>query len=210
MTKATENPFDDLLGELDVLAKAMKSDDTTAAAAADAGVQDTGGEGDGGDGVGEGDGDGDDVLGKSFKVQLEDGTTADAFDATAMLKAMGLRIDGVGSQLMKGMTAITSLVKAQGDTIKSQGALIKSLQGELSKIGGQGRGRQATVAVVGTTANTDGGGKAAMTKDEILTKALALSGKGLMTSLDVSRVQSHLNNGLALPADLATAISAAA
>ena len=213
-TGAGANPFDTLLDELDVMTKAMKPDDTTAAAAADSGVQDTGGdEGEGGEGGGEGDDDGDEVFGKSFKVKLADGTETEAFDGTEMMKALNARIGTVGADMLKGMGAITALLKKQGETIVAQGALIKSLQGELGKLGNQGRGRNTTVVLngggQGGGANNNGGSKPEpMGREAILAKALSLATAGKLMSTDVARVESYLNSGLQLPPDLARVIAA--
>ena len=92
--------FDELLGELETLAKAQpaeEGDEKIVAAAAEGGGQGSGepdGDEGAGDGMGDGDGDeGKPPMAKSFRVKLEDGTEVDAQDGTELVKALQDRIE---------------------------------------------------------------------------------------------------------------------
>lgn len=204
-----ENDFDALLGELDVLSKALPPDDTTNAdgtqkivdAAADGAAQSTG-EGEGGEGGGEGD-----VMGKSLRVTLADGTEVDALDGTAMVKALSEDVSGFSGTLMKSLQLQTKVLAAQNSKLVEQGKLIKSLQGEVARMGNTGRGRATQLSV---HEKPTAGGPAAPTPAqnrqagaELMAKALSSVGKeGGMTAIDVSRMESYLNRGEAIPANL--------
>lgn len=204
--------FEALLGELDLL-KSMPSNDATMGGADDAtaGGAGDGGEGGGGeeDGGREGD-EGDEAFGKSFKVTLADGTEAEAYDGTAMMKSLRtdlLGLQGDNEALAKALGGAVEAIKAQREAIISQGTLIKSLQADLAKLAGQGSGRRSVLNVLEKTATTApaaaSGGAQKITPQGFMAKALSLQKSGELNATDVARCEMNLNKFGQLPPDLA-------
>lgn len=208
---AENNDFAALLAELEPLAKAMPKadcddkkagegdaaddkagDDKIAAAAAD--------------GAAEGD-DGEEPFGKSFKVTLDDGTEVDAFDGTAMMKALHGQIEILQADrdgMFKALTAATEAVKFAREAIGEQGALIKSLQGEVAALRNTGSGRRSVVSVLEKPNTTVPAGKPdPLTPATYMAKALSLQGQGKLSAVDIARGEAHLNKFGQLPAELA-------
>lgn len=207
---ASASEFDALLGELDVIAKAMpavaaKTDDDkddkddkaaagkVAAAAADGANADAATTEDKDD---QQNGD----FAKSFKVTLENGTEVEAFDGTEMTKA--LRTDIEERKRETGL-----LLKAMGQAsimLKAQGELIKSLQGEVKRLGASGSGRRTVMTVREPAEQAAAAGQPYPT---VMAKALSLQKEGKMTGMDVCRVEAHVNRFGEIPADLAALLA---
>jgi hypothetical protein len=83
------------------------------------------------------DGDKDDKgeeFGKAFKVTLADGTEAEAFDGTAMLKALHTEhtklaevVEAQRADMQKAMEILVAVAKDQRKTIADQADLLKAL-----------------------------------------------------------------------------------
>ena len=210
--------YEKLLEELETMAKAMPGDDAAdddkiAAAAAEAnpdadgdGKNDVTGDGlnpEGSEGLGdEGEGDGDDeeTMGKSFALKLEDGTELEAIDGTELVKSLMARVESNEGTVMKALgTAV--------DLLGKQGNMIKSLQDEVKKLAGEGRGRKTVVSVsekpvAGATMAKSQGAADGLSANEFMAKALAAQASGRLTGLDVARAESALNKGLPVPQDV--------
>ena len=136
---------------------------------------------------------------KSFAVTLADGTEAEAYDATAVLKAMGAtlaatrednkRLTGQMEAMAKAMTTLTN-------TVASQATMLKSL-------GSQPAGRRSVAQ--DTTPPPQ-----ALNRQDVLAKAMTAMQAGKIGSLEVSSIETRLNKGLALTPELARAIGVAA
>ena len=209
--------YEKLLEELETMAKAMPGDDAAdddkiAAAAANAnpdadgdGDNDVTGEhiepdGDEGAGAEGGDGDGDETMGKSFALKLEDGTELEAIDGTELVKSLMARVESNEGTVMKALGTAVELIGKQGD-------MIKSLQDEVKKLSGEGRGRKAVVSVsekpvAGATMAKSQGAAEGLSANEFMAKALAAQASGRLTGLDVARAESALNKGLPVPQDV--------
>lgn len=209
--------YEKLLEELETMAKAMPGDDAAdddkiAAAAANAnpdadgdGDNDVTGEhiepdGDEGAGAEGGDGDGDETMGKSFALKLDDGTELEAIDGTELVKSLMARVESNEGTVMKALgTAV--------DLLGKQGNMIKSLQDEVKKLAGEGRGRKTVVSVsekpvAGATMAKSHGAADGLSANEFMAKALAAQASGRLTGLDVARAESALNKGLPVPQDV--------
>lgn len=209
--------YEKLLEELETMAKAMPGDDAAdddkiAAAAANAnpdadgdGENDVTGddlnpEGLGDEGEGEGDGDDEETMGKSFALKLEDGTELEAIDGTELVKSLMARVESNEGTVMKALgTAV--------DLLGKQGNMIKSLQDEVKKLAGEGRGRKTVVSVsekpvAGATMAKSQGAADGLSANEFMAKALAAQASGRLTGLDVARAESALNKGLPVPQDV--------
>lgn len=215
MTTKSKSPFDSLLQELDGmeedLQKSMPADgedgadgdDDKIAAAAEDGNADA--DGDGEDDVNtDGDDDGDDNDGddgrmaKSFTLKLDDGSEVEAVDGTELVKALMARVETNEGQMTKALQSAVNLIKSQGD-------LIKSLQGQVAKLGDSGRGRKTLLTVtekkpVSELRKSEGSeGDEGMTANEFMAKALSAQAAGRITGSDVAVAESYLNRGLAVP-----------
>lgn len=212
--------YEKLLEELETMAKAMPGDEgadddkiqaAAAAANPDAdgdGENDVtgddlnpeGGEGLGDEGEGEGDGDDEETMGKSFALKLEDGTELEAIDGTELVKSLMARVESNEGTVMKALgTAV--------DLLGKQGNMIKSLQDEVKKLAGEGRGRKTVVSVsekpvAGATMAKSQGAADGLSANEFMAKALAAQASGRLTGLDVARAESALNKGLPVPQDV--------
>lgn len=209
--------FEKLLEELDTLQTLQKSeaaDMDTDGAGDDAGIAEAAAEGEGDEGHpepdgdeglgGEGDGDGDEGgegIAKSFSFTLENGEQVDAIDGTELVKSLIDRFDAQESTLAKAMGGVVELLKSNAETIRAQGDLIKSLQGEVKRIGGEGRGRKAVVSVAekpvsDTLAKSEPDG---MKPGEFMAKALSAQKANRISGLDVSIAETSLNRGMPIP-----------
>ena len=214
--------YDELLAEIGVLAKAMPAvgDAKVEAAAKEGGMEpNAGGEEPLAKGTEpeeeEDDEGGDDMMGKSFQVTMPDGTVAEVFDGSQMMKALTTEVE-----TLKGSNAdlTAKLEAATGELSKSLQAhtgllgMVKSLQGDVARLGAAGRGRSAQLTVLDKPAATapvpatdpaaDGNALMAKAMDAFTRKI------GGITSTDIASAEARLNRGLPFPADLAARLPA--
>lgn len=216
-----------LVGDLDLL-KAQQAD-TAAAAEEDANIAAAAGTGDDaaadgmsnnvdpeGDttddpaGTGEADEDdkdGEELMGKSFRVMLEDGSEVEAMDGAAMLKSLRGRFKALDNRfgvqdevLQKAMGTVTDLLRGQSDLIKSLVDRVRSLEQS-------GRGRRAVVNVnerpdPAAAELAKSHSSAGMTPAELLQKAENAVSRGHLQWSDVVRAEAFLAKSLPLPDDL--------
>lgn len=213
--------FDKLLEELETLQKAIPADEGAAdderiEAAAAEGNPDADGDGlndvtgqavdaedadvDDEKRDGEGEGEGDEVpMGKSFSLKLDDGTEIEAVDGTQLVKSLMARVEASEEQAAKGLEMAVSLLKQQGE-------MIKSLQGQVAKLANEGRGRKTVVSIAEKKSVAEPLQKSQSDEGipvgEFMAKCLSLQAAGKLTGLDVARAESALNKGLPVPADI--------
>lgn len=202
--------FDELLGELETLAKAQPAengDDKIVAAAAEGGGQVEGDENED-KSDGEGEGVGGNPMAKSFEVTLADGTKVQAQDGTELVKALQERIDSTETVMAKALETAVSLIKSQGEQIAALGGKIKALSSE-------GKGRKAVLTVAEKP--TVGGGTMAksqqadgITPEEFMAKALDAQKMGRLTGLEVAVAEASLNRGQGVPAEIVRKVAASA
>lgn len=198
--------FDKLMQELnglqadqELMTKALPADDgkdeeKIQAAAAEGGSDHQEPDGDeDGDGMGDGDAD-DKPMAKSFKFTLEDGTEVEAEDGTELVKSLQARVDQTEQTMAKALETAVSLIKGQGD-------LIKSMQDQIKKLSGEGRGRKAVVSVVekpvGTMAKSmqpEG-----VSPDVFFAKAMVAQREGRISGTDIALAETMLNRGQPIP-----------
>lgn len=136
--------FEKLLEDLETMAKSLgeddgaKDDENIQAAADDADHADEAGEHAEPDG--DEDDNGEEPMGKSFAFTLEDGTVVEAQDGTELVKALFDRVESTETTMAKALGAAV-------DMLGKQGEMIKSLQAEVKKLAGEGRGRKAVLSV---------------------------------------------------------------
>lgn len=189
------NQFEELLGELQTLAKAQEGDGKIVAASGEAGGDEDDLD-DEGNPVAKPAAD-DQPMGKSFRVKLPDGTEVDAQDGTELVKALGDRIDATEGVVLKTLQAAVSLIKSQGDQIKA-------LHTKVVAIGSEGRGRKAVLSV----AEKPAAGEAALAKSqeqagisgtEFLAKAHESMNAGRITGRELMDAEAHINRNLPPP-----------
>lgn len=218
--------FEQLLSELETMSKALPDD---AAGEDDKKIQAAATEGTGGDIGNEGDLDADvddgheedgldietegddfeeaansdsDGMTKSFRFTLENGEVVEAEDGTDLVKSLMERINNNEASLTKALETTVSLIKSQGN-------MIKSLEGKVAKLSGQGRGRKAVVSIVEkqSPALIKSQQEEGMTANEFMTKALAAQAAGHITGNDVARAEAYLNKGMQVPSDIVTKVA---
>lgn len=161
-------------------------------------------------------------MAKSFSLQTEDGSTIEVVDASDMLKALGARLDQTTASVEQTFASLVGIVKAQdgltkslidklneqGGTIESQGALIKSMQETIDKLGSSGAGRKAVVTLAerqsapSTQVMAKAGMPEGVTTEEFFAKALDMQREGRLTGVDISLAETCINHGQAVPETL--------
>lgn len=199
--------FDELLGELETLAKAQPAggDDKIVAAAAEGGGQ---GEGEGemseeeraaAEAAAAGEGG---KMAKSFEVTLADGTKVQAQDGTELVKALQERLETNETVIAKALETAVALIKSQGERIEA-------LSGKLAAIGGEGKGRKAVLTVVEKPAGTPmakSTTEEGMKPEEFMAKALDAQKLGRITGIEVATAEAYLNRGQPVPANIIASV----
>ncbi len=213
--------FEALLNDLDALQKARTphmepddddeggapdgdEDDERIAAAADRDF-DEDGESDGEDDLPEDDDEDEDdeheTFGKSFSVTTESGSTVEAYDGTAILKAMHERLVDLENTRDENQEDL----RKAAIVMHKQSLLIKSLHTQISALQAQGNGRKSVISLHEKPS-------AMARKPEnphpqvVLAKAMAAQQTGKITGTDVARIESYLSRGLSVPSELADLI----
>lgn len=198
--------FDELIQELnglqadqELMTKALPADDgedeeKIQAAAAEGGSDHQEPDGDE-DGEGEGDGDADNKpMAKSFKFTLEDGTEVEAEDGTELVKSLQARVETTEQTMAKALEQTLNLVKGQSE-------LIKSMQDQIKKLSGEGRGRKTVVSVVEKPVGTmvKSMQPEGVSPDEFFAKALTAQREGRISGSEIALAETMLNRGQQIP-----------
>jgi hypothetical protein len=151
-------------------------------------------------------------LAKSLTVTLEDGTKIEAEDGTELVKAL---TENLGALTNRFDSSESVMVKALGQTVsllKAQSALITGLQAQVKAMAGEGRGRKAVVSLVekpagGTLAK---GGDGGISPDDFMAKAESQWKAGKISGQEIAFIESAFNRGqFTLPPALISKVSAA-
>jgi len=146
----------------------------------------------------------DEPMGKSFTMKLDDGTEVEAVDGTALVKSLMARVENSEGQMVKAMESAVGLIKSQGD-------MIKSLQSRVSKLSDSGRGRKTVVSINEKKTASDlrksQEEEEGITGQQFMAKAMSAQAAGKITGVDVARIESYLNRGLQLPADIVARVT---
>ncbi len=195
------------LGELSTeqatMTKALPADDGKDEQKIQAAAGEGGSDGDADDKGGKPDGDADDngegdkPMAKSFKFTLEDGTEVEAQDGTELVKALSDRVE----VLEGGNVELTKALETAVGVIKGYSPLIKSLQDQISKLSGEGRGRKTVVSVSEkpepqTMAKSEPAG---MNHETFFAKAMVAQREGRLSGTDIALAEACLNRGEAIP-----------
>lgn len=196
-----KSQFDELIGELDVIAKALPAEgeedsEKVLSAAADGGGDESG---DGNEKEPDGDADDKPMMGKSFKVTMADGSEVEAVDGAEMIKALRDEIDDTHGAIAKALGSAVSLIKGQGDTLKKQATLIKSLTEKVEALGKQGAGRKTVLSLVEKTPASalakSTGSEDGMDVNTFMAKALAAQAAGVVNGQEICVAEAQLNRG---------------
>lgn len=194
--------FEKLLEDLEVMTKSLgeddgaKDDENIQAAADEAGHDDEEADeaGEHAEPDGDEDENGEEPMGKSFAFTLENGEVIEAMDGTELVKSLMDRVNGQEAVMAKALGQTLDLVKAQGD-------MIKSLQGQVKKLAGEGRGRKAVLSVAEkvpagqTMAKSEQPG---MTLQEFFAKADAAFASGRITGHELTAIDVCRRSGAAI------------
>lgn len=200
--------FDELLAELSAvsdeqttLAKALPAEDgeddkviqAAAAEGDDANPEDNEDEPDGDEGQD------DKPMAKSVTATV-DGEEVEAIDATELLKSLDARIGSQEEVLAKALASTVSTIKAQGD-------MIKSMQAQISKLAGQGKGRKTvlTVAekpVAGDQPMAKSQQQEGFTPQEFMAKANAAFNAGKLSGIELTTADVSIRSGVPVPAGI--------
>lgn len=205
MTKKTSQ-FDQLVDELDLLAKALPAESGEGGSATQAAAG--GGGGEGGDdetdeqraaalaaaAKKEG-GESGDPMAKSFKVKLPDGTEVDAMDGAEMVKSLTGQLSSLEEGVGKTLAAVVGVMKKQGETLNAMATMTKSLQEDLAKLGGQGAGRKAVLTVAEKPDPTQMAKSTpqGMGANEFMAKANEAWKAGRLSGDEISLVETYVN-----------------
>lgn len=208
MSGDNKGSFDALLEEISGdLSKALPVDGDTAAD--DAKIDEAAGAAaDGADpeDAGKKDGDDPEVVAKSFKITLEDGSEIEAVDGAELIKSLVGRIEKNESAVLKVLGEATKV-------ITSQSSLIKSLRADVVALGDQGKGRRAMLSIAEKPAPKaedlqKSSASEGMSGEEFMAKALTAQAAGRINGAQIAIAEAYINNHKAPPADIVQAVLA--
>lgn len=136
---------------------------------------------------------------KSFSFTLEDGTVVDAVDGADLVKSLVERFDTQAAthatenaDLVKSLTAMTALIKAQGE--------------QIARLSGTGAGRRATVAMPANAGAGNGTSEPLKVTPaiahEVMAKAHAAQALGRISGVDVATADGYFGKGMLPPLEL--------
>lgn len=203
--------YEELLEELEALAKAMPEDDEDLESSEEE-DKDEHAEPDADDEGGPSDGDADNEyeedlekascdksMAKSLTLTLEDGSVVDAVEGIDFLMSIQHQLDA-------GLEGSSKVFKSISSQLKEQALLIKSLKSEVASIRAEGRGRKtAVVSMAGVPEEPMA--KSMSTPSDILAKCLDAQKLGRLTALEVSIAESYLNRGMNIPDRIVSALN---
>lgn len=200
-----------LSSEQETMRKALpagdgEDDKNIQAAAAEGGGMDKGGKG--GDGAAkpvinnDDDDDDDEPLGKSLgEVTLSDGTKMEAVDGTELVKALQEEVRVLGEKHAASETQVLKALETCVSLANGQNELIKSLQGEVAKLRGDGRGRKSALTII---EKPDAGAQltksepATMTGAQFMAKSNAAFEAKKITGVELTTIDVSLRTGQAV------------
>ena len=133
-------------------------------------------------------------MAKSFKFTLEDGTEVEAEDGTELVKSLQARVETTEQTMAKALEQTLNLVKGQSE-------LIKSMQDQIKKLSGEGRGRKTVVSVVEKPVGTmvKSMQPEGVSPDEFFAKALTAQREGRISGSEIALAETMLNRGQQIP-----------
>ena len=180
-TTETTPSWDQLLGDIETMAKSQPA---ATAEGAEGEAEETEEE------EGEGEPEGQAPMAKSFEVTLADGSKVTAVDGSEVLAQLGARIDVRDGQIAKALGGLTALVKSQGDLIAKLSAAPRAPRRSVLTVNGK---EPATIAKSETPAGISGA--------EFMVKGWAACQAGKISARELNIAEQYVNAGQSPPAE---------
>lgn len=148
------------------------------------------------------DGDEGTPFGKSFTIVGENGQETEAFDGTAFVKSLHSDVVALGQTVESEKAELSKSLVVLVGVMKSQGALIKSLQDSFSALSNQGAGRKSVVMPTGIMAKATG----PVSNETFMAKANAAFSAGRISGKDLTVCDVSLRQGEAIDSGLVNKI----
>jgi len=199
--------YEELLDELEALAKAMpeadedvnSSEDEEINEHAEPDADEEGGPADG-DEDEESEADPEKPMAKSLTLTLEDGSVVDAVEGIDFLMSIQHQLDAN----LEGSGKVFKSISSQ---LKEQALLIKSMKSEVAALRAEGRGRKTAVVSMAGVPEESMAKSVPVSHGDILAKCLDAQKSGRLTALEVSIAESYLNRGMAVPDRIVSALN---
>jgi actin-related protein len=166
---------------------------------------------------------------KSFTLETADGKTVEVQDASELIKSLTTRLDQMDAGSTAAMQGFVDLMKSQGVLLKSmteelaaskkiqgeQAELIKSLKGDVEKLGAAPAGRRAVLSLTERPSNpsTEVLAKSGMpdgiTVDDFFAKAFTQQNLGKITGAEIAVAEASLQHGQPVPEAIVKRVMAA-
>lgn len=217
------NDFAALLADLETLQKAsgaVCADDKDGLGDKDSKDKDSSGdkkiEAAAADGKSKSDAEEKETFGKAFEVTLADGSKTEAFDGTAMLKALhaeheGLRaaVESREEEILKAFDMAVGTIRDLQTKVGDQDALIKALKTKVDTFGAAGVGRRTMLTIAeklspsaGVSGGEGGGRRDQPTAGDVMAKAKFMVREGKFDPGQLPRLEAHQMRGMLGPDDL--------
>ena len=169
------------------------------------------------DGEKEGDCDKDgEPFGKAFKIKLEDGTETEAFDGTAMLKALHTEnevlratITDQNNDLMKAMEIVVGELGKLRAADAARETVLKALQTRFDALTTAGTGRRTMLTIAEKLTPMQGTPSAGATQHDdkptapqVMMKAQFMAREGKLPIGQTVRIEAYQGRGMLAPPDL--------
>lgn len=155
------------------------------------------------------------TFGKAIEVTLADGSKAEAFDGTAMLKALHTEheelragVDAGHGEILKAFGMAVDSIRTLQTKVGDQETIIKALQTKVDTLGNAGVGRRTLLTIaekLSPSAGVGGGAAAAAagpTPNEVMAKAQFMVREGKLDAGQLPRLEAHQLRGMIAPPDL--------
>ena len=137
---------------------------------------------------------GEEAMGKSFTAVV-DGKEVEAIDGTELVKSLMARIDTGETDMAKALGTAVSLLKATTTKLDSQGNEIALLKSQIAEIGNQGTGRRTILNINEKPVAGINDKGPEITPETIMAKATAAADQGVITYRQAAFIDGSLRAG---------------
>lgn len=138
-------------------------------------------------------------MGKSFGVQLADGTRVEAYDGTQLVKSLLAQQQQIQTQSKEALTGVVAMLKSMRTLVTEQQTEIKALRKSLERIGEQGRGRKSKLTVHEPPRVAEAEPEAGEIAGTIMAKANSAFAAGTINGRDLNTIDVALRRHEAPP-----------
>lgn len=164
------------------------------------------------DGEDEGEKDEPEAFGKAFKVTLADGSEAEAFDGTGMLKALHAENEelreNIGDMQKAFGMAVEVITKLRSEATEHD-TMLKAIDTRIQKMSAAGVGRKTMLAIAekltpGVSAGAGGAAEqgTAPRPQDVMAKAQFMAREGKLDWGSIPRIEAFQARGVLAPADM--------